>query len=37
MSATKTEYKCFLGGEWSDAASGETMEVINPATGQVIA
>ena len=37
MSATKTEYKCFIGGEWSDAASGETMEVINPATGQVIA
>ena len=37
MSATKTEYKCFIGGEWSDAASGETMEVINPATGQVVA
>ncbi|HVP76077.1 MAG TPA: gamma-aminobutyraldehyde dehydrogenase [Gaiellaceae bacterium] len=37
MSATKTAYKCFIGGEWSDAASGETMEVINPATGQVIA
>ncbi|MGD0712861.1 MAG: gamma-aminobutyraldehyde dehydrogenase [Gaiellaceae bacterium] len=37
MSATKAAYKCFIGGEWSDAASGETMEVINPATGQVIA
>jgi 1-pyrroline dehydrogenase len=37
MSPTKTEYQCFIGGEWSDAASGETMEVINPATGQVIA
>ncbi len=37
MSATKTAYKAFIGGEWSDAASGETMEVINPATGQVIA
>ena len=37
MSATKTEYKSFIGGEWSDAASGETMDVINPATGQVIA
>jgi len=37
MSATKTEYKCFIGGGWVDAASGETMEVINPATGQVIA
>jgi len=37
MSATKTEYKAFVGGEWVDAASGETMEVINPATGEVIA
>jgi 1-pyrroline dehydrogenase len=37
MSATKTEYKAFVGGEWVDAASGETMEVINPATGDVIA
>ncbi len=37
MSATKTDYKSFIGGEWSDAASGETMEVINPATGHVIA
>jgi len=37
MSATKTAYECFIGGEWSSAASGETMEVINPATGAVIA
>ncbi len=37
MSATKTAYKCFIGGEWVDAASGETMEVINPATGEMIA
>src|SRR5258708_39538244 len=37
MSATKTSYKNFAGGEWVDAASGETMEVINPATGEVIA
>jgi 1-pyrroline dehydrogenase len=37
MSATKTAYECFIGGEWSPAASGETMEVINPATGAVIA
>jgi betaine-aldehyde dehydrogenase/aminobutyraldehyde dehydrogenase len=27
----------FVGGEWVDAAEGETMEVINPATGEVIA
>lgn len=34
MVATATEmtYKLFIGGEWSDAASGETFEVTNPAT-----
>src|SRR5437899_5270350 len=37
MSATTTAHKAFIGGEWSDSASGETMEVINPATGEVIA
>jgi 1-pyrroline dehydrogenase len=37
MSATKTEYKAFVGGNWVDSASGETMEVINPATGEVVA
>jgi 1-pyrroline dehydrogenase len=37
MSATKTQYKAFIGGEWADSVSGETMEVINPATGDVIA
>src|SRR3954451_18357786 len=37
MSATKTEYKAFIGGEWADSVSGGTMEVINPATGDVIA
>src|SRR5437016_4622052 len=37
MSATKTAYKNLVGGEWVDAASGETMEVINPATGETIA
>jgi 1-pyrroline dehydrogenase len=37
MSTTKTEYKAFIGGEWADSVSGETMEVINPATGEVIA
>ena len=33
MSTTISSYKCFVGGEWVDAASGETMEVVNPATG----
>jgi acyl-CoA reductase-like NAD-dependent aldehyde dehydrogenase len=37
VSATTTTYKNFVGGEWVDAASGETMEVINPATGETIA
>ncbi|MGZ8715898.1 MAG: gamma-aminobutyraldehyde dehydrogenase [Gaiellaceae bacterium] len=37
MSATKTAYKNFVGGEWVDAVSGETMEVINPATGETVA
>ena len=37
MSATTTSYKNFVGGDWVDAASGKTMEVINPATGETIA
>ncbi len=30
-------HKLFIGGEWVDAESGETIDVTNPATGQVIA
>jgi betaine-aldehyde dehydrogenase/aminobutyraldehyde dehydrogenase len=39
MSTTtsRTTYHAFVGGGWIDARSGETMEVINPATGEVIA
>ena len=37
MSTTTTSYKCFIAGEWADAASGETMEIVNPATGETIA
>jgi 1-pyrroline dehydrogenase len=37
MSATKTAYKNFVGGKWVDAASGDTMDVINPATGETVA
>ena len=37
MSVSVTKYKNLVGGEWVDAASGETMEVLNPATGEVIA
>jgi 1-pyrroline dehydrogenase len=37
MSATTTQYKILIGGELADATSGETMEVIAPATGETIA
>jgi len=37
MSATATSYQVFIGGEFADSASGETMEVIAPATGEAIA
>ena len=37
MSATVTRYKILVGGEFAAAASGETMEVIAPATGETIA
>ena len=37
MSATTTTYQAYIGGGWADAASGETMEVIAPATGETIA
>lgn len=29
--------QCFLAGEWVDGASGQTFDVLNPATGAVIA
>lgn len=35
--ATETAYKLFIGGEWCEATSGKTFDVINPATGEVIA
>src|ERR687885_90883 len=37
MGVTTETYKNFVGGEWVDAAGGETMEVLNPATAEVIA
>jgi 1-pyrroline dehydrogenase len=37
VSVSVAHYKNFIGGEWVDSASGETMEVLNPATGEVIA
>ena len=37
MATTVTSYKNFVGGEWVDSVAGETMEVLNPATGETIA
>ncbi len=37
MSVSVTQHKQFIGGEWVESASGETMEVLNPATGEPIA
>jgi aminobutyraldehyde dehydrogenase len=37
MSVSVTQYKNFVGGEWVESATGETMEIVNPATGEVIA
>jgi betaine-aldehyde dehydrogenase/aminobutyraldehyde dehydrogenase len=37
VSVSVTQHKQFIGGEWLESSSGETMEVLNPATGEVIA
>ena len=37
MSVSVTEHKHFIGGQWVGSSSGETMEVLNPATGEAIA
>src|SRR5256885_12410116 len=37
MSTTVSKHQNFVGGEWVDAAGGEPMEVLNPATGDTIA
>jgi 1-pyrroline dehydrogenase len=37
MSVAVTQQKMFVDGAFVDALSGETMEVLNPATGEVIA
>src|SRR6476620_3454662 len=37
MSATATQYKIVIGSQLAEAAAGETMEVIAPATGETIA
>jgi betaine-aldehyde dehydrogenase/aminobutyraldehyde dehydrogenase len=37
MSVAVTQLQNFVGGEWVDGVDGETMDVINPATGETIA
>jgi len=37
VSVAVTQQKQFIGGEFVESSSGETMEVLNPATGGVIA
>jgi 1-pyrroline dehydrogenase len=37
MSVSVTQQKQFIGGEFVESKSGATMEVLNPATGEVIA
>ncbi|MGB2954190.1 MAG: gamma-aminobutyraldehyde dehydrogenase [Gaiellaceae bacterium] len=37
MSVTVSQYKNLVGGEWVDSTDGETMEVLNPSTGEAIA
>jgi 1-pyrroline dehydrogenase len=37
VSVSVTQHKQFIGGEFVESSGGETMEVLNPATGEVIA
>ena len=37
MSVSVTQQKMFIGGEFVESVSGETMEVLNPSTGEAIA
>jgi betaine-aldehyde dehydrogenase/aminobutyraldehyde dehydrogenase len=37
VSTTVSKHQNLIGGEWVDSSAGETMEVLNPATGEVIA
>ena len=37
MSTTLKRHQMFIGGKWSDSSGGDDQEIINPATGKVIA
>jgi alpha-ketoglutaric semialdehyde dehydrogenase len=36
VAATAQRFQNYIGGEWVDAASGETFETVSPATGDVL-
>jgi alpha-ketoglutaric semialdehyde dehydrogenase len=36
VAVTAQQFRNFIGGEWVDAASGETFETVSPATGEVL-
>jgi 1-pyrroline dehydrogenase len=37
MSTTLRKHEMFIGGEWTPGGGGEAQEIVNPATGKVIA
>jgi 1-pyrroline dehydrogenase len=37
VSVAVSQHKNFVGGEWVDSSGGDTMEVLNPSTGEMIA
>jgi 1-pyrroline dehydrogenase len=37
VSVSLSQHRQFIGGEWVESSSGESMEVLNPATGEAIA
>jgi acyl-CoA reductase-like NAD-dependent aldehyde dehydrogenase len=37
MSTTLKRHQLYIGGEWTDSSGGDDQEIINPATGKVIA
>src|SRR5438045_4353526 len=37
MAVSTASYENYVGGEWVDSVDGETMDVLNPATEDVIA
>ena len=36
LSSPLFKQQCYINGQWMDAKSGETIDVTNPATGEVL-